>query len=141
MGRDYTTSWWNETGRETIPGRTSVGMPVGYIFGESVGNIVGNAVVLPIITCLERLYNLYNVQLNARSAFGVANTGPSHLADHRRKQKDVLELGLLGLVLLEVPKQSRRHHPPPSIPCLLCFVCAHGVCVCFHNFCTDAPST
>ena len=75
MEREYTISW-DGTGRETMPRRESVGKCAGNIFGESVGNIVGNAVVLPRIICLD---HLHNVQTHARRVFGVANTGPSHL--------------------------------------------------------------
>ena len=39
---------------------------------------------------------------------------------HWPPPKDVRELGLLGLVLLEAPKQSRRQHPPPQLLCLRC---------------------
>ena len=60
---------------------------------------------------------------------------PPTFAD--RRDQDVQELGLLGLVLLEEPKQSHRLRPPPERPSLSC-VCTRCVCLfasllCFYK--------
>ena len=43
-GRESTTFWRDETGRDHETGREQVGKSVGYIVGNSVGNIVGKSV-------------------------------------------------------------------------------------------------
>ena len=133
MGRDYTTSWWNETGRETIPGRTSVGMPVGYIFGESVGNIVGNAVVLPNIICLD----LYSVQPHAAtrpSCFCCSKHRPlPPLWSTTVSKRMYRNWGCFVWFCLRRRSRAAGTILLRSLPCLPCLVCAHGVCtlLCF----------
>ena len=56
---------------------------------------------------------------------------PPTLVGHH--EKDVQELGLLGLlVLLEAPKRIHRHHPPPQL--LLCVRTGSRVFLCFLCF-------